>query len=61
MTNKDHLHTEAKTPKVEENFMMLCSQFLASCLQLNHVSFPIVTADSGQKRIKQSLQTGYRH
>jgi len=35
---------------------MLCSQHLATCLQPNHISFPIVTADSGPRRMKQSLQ-----
>ena len=60
MTDIDHLHTEAKTLKVGEHLKMLCSQFLATCLQPNHVSFPIVNADSGPRRIKQSLQTGFR-
>ena len=59
MTDIDHLHTEIKTLKVGEHFKMLCSQFLATCLQPNHVSFPIVTADSCPRRIKQSLLMGF--
>ena len=35
---------------------MLCAQFLATCLQPNHPSFPIVTADSGPRNIKHTLQ-----
>ena len=56
MTPIDHLHTEAKVFKVDEHLKMLCSQHLATCLQPNHISFPIVTADSGPRRMKQSLQ-----
>ena len=57
MTPIDHLHTEAKILKVDEHLKMLCSQHLATCLQPNHVSFPTVTADSGPRRKKESLQT----
>ena len=60
MTPIDHLHTEAKVLKVDEHLKLLCSQHLATCLQPNHVSLPIVTADSGPRRMKQSLQTGFR-
>ena len=56
MTPIDHLHTEAKVLKVDEHLKMLCSQHLATCLQPNHISFPIVTADSGPRRIKNTLQ-----
>ena len=59
MTDVDHLHTKAMTLKVGEHLKTLCSQFLATCLQPDHVSFPIVTADSVPRRIKQSLQTGF--
>ena len=57
MTPIDHLHTEAKTLKVDEHLKMLCSQHLATCLQPNHVSLPIVSSDSGPRRKKQTLQT----
>ena len=59
MTHIDDLHAEAKELKVDEHLKMLCSQFLATCLQPHHASFPIVTADSGPRRMKQSLQKGY--
>ena len=35
---------------------MLCSQFLATCLQAEHPSFPVVTADSGPRTKKQTIQ-----
>ena len=38
---------------------MLCTQFLATCLQENHPSFPIVTADSGPRTVKKTLQSRY--
>ena len=38
---------------------MICSQYLATCLQPHHASFPIVTADSGPRRMKLSLQMGF--
>ena len=44
---------------VREHLNMLCSQFLATCLQENHPSFPIVTADSGPRTVKQTLQRRY--
>ena len=59
MTGKDDLHAEAKILKVEDHLRMLCSQFLASCLQPGHVSFPIVTADSGPREMKQTLQRSF--
>ena len=59
MTPVDHLHAEAKVLKVGEHLKMICSQFLATCLQPHHASFPIVTADSGPSRKKQSLQSGF--
>ena len=59
MTPMDHLNTEAKVLKVEEHLKMLCSQFLATCLQPHHASFPIVTVDSGPWRKKKSLQSGF--
>ena len=59
MTPVDHLHTESKVLKVDEQLKMLCSQHLATCLQANHVSLPVVTADSGPRRKKMSLQMGF--
>ena len=59
MSSIDHLHVEAEILTVREHLNMLCSQFLASCLQESHPSFPIVTADSGPRTVKQTLQRRY--
>ena len=60
MTGIDDLHAEARTLKVEDHLRMLCSQFLATCLQPNHASLPIVTADPGPRDMKQTLQKSFR-
>ena len=57
MSSIDHLHMEAEIMKVGEHLKMLCAQFLATCLQPQHPSFPIVTADSGPRNMKETLQT----
>ena len=55
MASVDHLHMEAEIMTVREHLAMLCAQFLVSCLQPNHPSFPVVTADSGPRNKKQTL------
>ena len=59
MASVDHLHMEAEVLTVEEHLDMLCAQYLASCLQPNHPSFPIVTEDSGPRNMKNTLQRRY--
>ena len=59
MASVDHLHTEAEVLTVGEHLDMLCAQFLATCLQRHHPSFPTVTADSGPREKKQTLQRRY--
>ena len=59
MSSIDHLHMEAEIMTVKEHLNMLCTQFLATCLQENHPSFPIVTADSGPRTVKKTLQSRY--
>ena len=56
MSSVDHLHTEAKIMTVGEHLDMLCSQALATYLQPGHPSFAVVTADSGPRTKKQTLQ-----
>ena len=55
----DHLHAEAMVLKVQEHLDMICTQFLATCLQRNHPSFTTVTADSGPRPMKHTLQSKY--
>ena len=57
MSPIDHLHTESRVLKVVDHLKMICSQFLATSLHPNHVSYPIVTADSGPQDKKATLQT----
>ena len=59
MSPIDHLHTEAKIMKVEEHLQMICAQFLTTCLQPQHPSFPIVTDDSGPRNKKRTLQSRF--
>ena len=47
MTSIDHLHAEAEIMTVKEHLDMLCTQFLATCLQENHPSYLVLTEDSG--------------
>ena len=60
MASVDHLHMEAEIMKVGEHLDMLCAQSLATFLQPLHASFPTVTADSGPRRIKQTLQSRFQ-
>ena len=56
MSSIDHLHMEAEVMTVAEHLDMLCTQYLATSLQTGHPSFPVVTADSGPRNKKQTLQ-----
>ena len=60
MTGVDDLHAEAHMLKVEDHLRMLCSQSLATFLQPDHASFPIVAANSGPREIRQTLQRSFR-
>ena len=52
--------TEAEVLTVGEHLEMLCCQFLATCLQPSHPSYPIVTADPGPRNMKKTLLRSYR-
>ena len=57
---EDHLHAETKMLPVDDHLSLLCSQFLVTALQPGHLSYPIVTADSGPKDKKKTLQLKFR-
>ena len=59
MTPIDHLHAETKVLKVDEHLKMLCSQYLATSLQPDHASFSVVTADSGPRSQRATLQRSF--
>ena len=55
-----HLHAETKMLPVDDHLSLLCSQFLVTALQPGHPSYPIVTADSGPRDKKKTLQLKFR-
>ena len=57
MSSVDHLHIDAKVPKVRENTELLSAQHLARCLELENVSNSITTRDTSKKRMKEMLFT----
>ena len=60
MASTDHPHQEASVLPVPAHLSMLCSQFLLSALRPNHPSHPTVTADSGPRNIRHTLQSRFR-
>ena len=61
MSSIDHLHMEAELMTVREHLDMLSSQYLATSLQREHPSYPVVTADSGPRPMKQTLQRRFNN
>ena len=60
MASIDHFHQEASVLPVRAHLSMLCSQFLLGALRPNHPSHPTVTADSGLRNIRHTLQSRFR-
>ena len=59
MADIDHFYAETKVLKVEEQLSTLWSQYLVSNLQPENDSFPVVTDDSGPRRMKKTQQTEF--
>ena len=59
MASTAHLHAESQTLPIEPHLSLLCSQFLARALQPSHPSFPTVTAPSGPRSIRNTLQSRF--
>ena len=59
MASEDHLHQETKILKIRENLDLICMQYLASAMRTDHPSHGIVTADSGPRDKKNTLQSKY--
>ena len=53
-------HAETKILPVKDHLSLLSSQFLATALQLRHPSYPTVTADTGPRDKKKTLQLKFR-
>ena len=60
MASTDHFHQEVSVLPVRAHLSMLCSRFLLSALRPNHPSHPTVTADSGPRNIRHTLQSRFR-
>ena len=58
-TSESHLHTETKVLPVKEHLSLLGAQHLATCMQQAHPSYATVTADSGPRPMKHTLQTKF--
>ena len=59
MTNVGHLHAEASVLPVSDHLSLLSSQFLARCLVPSHPSHQTVTAPSGPRQMKHTLQSRF--
>ena len=60
MASTNHLNQEASVLPVHAHLSMLCSQILLSALRPNHPSHSTVTADSGPRNIRHTLQSRFR-
>ena len=56
LSAESHLHAETKMLPVQDHLSLLSSQFLATALQPGHPSYATVTADSGPRDMKRTLQ-----
>ena len=56
LSAESHLHAETKMLPVQDHLSLLSCQHLATCLQPDHPSYPTVTADSGPRDMKKTLQ-----
>ena len=59
MASQDHLHSETQVLPVQTHLSLLCSQFLLSALRPSHPSFSVVTAPSGTRAMKHTLQSRF--
>ena len=55
--SQGHLHTETKVLPIEDSLNLLCRQYLVSALCPSHPSHAIVTAPSGRRPMKNTLQS----
>ena len=60
MASTDHLHQDASVLPVRAHLSMLWSLFLLSALRPKHPSHPTVTAESGPRNIRHTLQSRFR-
>ena len=59
MSPINHLHREGALLPVADSLTLLCKQHLASVLTADHPSFEVVTAGSGPRSIRATLQSRF--
>ena len=59
MSSLQHLHSEASTLPLADKLQLLNTQFLTSALRPDHPFHELVTADSGPRCMKHTLQSKY--
>ena len=59
MSSIGHLHAEASVLPVQDYLSLLSASFLACCLGPSHPSFHTVTAPSGTRQMKYTLQSRF--
>ena len=59
MTDNGHLYSEVSVLPVQDHLSLLSSQFLARCLIPTHPSHSTVTAPSGPRQMKYTLQSRF--
>ena len=59
MSSSGHLHAEASVLPVNEHLTLLSTQYLARSLLPSHPSYPTVTAPSGPRNMKHTLQSRF--
>ena len=56
LSAESHLYAETKMLAVQDHLSLLSCQHLATCLQPDHPSYHTLTADSGSRAMKKTLQ-----
>ena len=59
MSSIDHLHSETTTLPLQHSLALRCQQFLAGALRTDHPSHAVVSAYSGPRSMKYTLQSRF--
>ena len=60
MTSADHFHQECQVLPVKDSLSLLCQQFLLSASRTDHPSHGVMSAPSGPRSIKKTLQSAFK-
>ena len=61
MASLQHIHSETLTLPLQQQLKLLCSQFLASAMRVEHPSHPIVISHPGPRQMKHTLSSTHLH